>query len=57
MKKEKNKDEYDKDPYRVEATSSFSTCSAMDCTGLIPSLPQSEAELGIISLYHLSGKG
>ncbi len=21
------------------------TCSAMDCTGLIPSLPQSEAEL------------
>jgi hypothetical protein len=45
MKKEKNKDEYDKDPYRVEATSSFSTCSAMDCTGLIPSLPQSEAEL------------
>lgn len=29
-----------KDPYDIDIQS----CSAMDCTGLIPSLPQSEAE-------------
>lgn len=45
MKTEKNKNDFDKDPYRVEATSDFPACSSMDCTGLIPSLPQSEAEL------------
>lgn len=33
------------DPYRVEATSDSRACSSMDCTGLIPALPQSEAEL------------
>lgn len=40
----------DPDPYRCEVTSSFDefgckSCSATDCTGLIPFLPQSEAEL------------
>ena len=35
-KKAENKDEYDVD---------IQSCSAMDCTGLIPSLPQSFAEV------------
>ena len=35
-KKAENKDEYDVD---------IQSCSAMDCTGLIPSLPSSEAEI------------
>ena len=41
----------DPDPYRCEVNSSalddldFQSCSATDCTGLIPFLPQSEAEL------------
>ena len=35
-KKVENKDEYDVD---------IQSCSAMDCTGLIPSLPQSCAEV------------
>lgn len=30
-----------KDPFDIDIQS----CSAMDCTGLIPSLPQSQAEL------------
>ena len=34
-KNAENKDEYDVD---------IQSCSAMDCTGLIPSLPQDEAE-------------
>lgn len=29
-----------KDPFDID----IQACSAMDCTGLIPSLPQSEAE-------------
>ncbi|MCC8025365.1 MAG: hypothetical protein LIP16_08700 [Clostridium sp.] len=33
--------EKEKDPYDIDIQS----CSATDCTGLIPSLPQSEAEL------------
>lgn len=45
MKDPKKNTHYDNDPYRVEATSDFPTCSSMDCTGLIPSLPTSEAEL------------
>ena len=45
MKDQKKNNNYDNDPYRVEATEDFSTCSSMDCTGLIPSLPVSEAEL------------
>ncbi len=44
--KEPNKNKhYDNDPYRVEATSDFPAASSMDCTGLIPSLPTSDAEL------------
>ena len=35
-KKVENKDEYDVD---------IQSCSAMDCTGLIPALPESEDEL------------
>ena len=35
-KNAENKDEYDVD---------IQSCSAMDCTGLIPSLPQSFAEV------------
>ena len=41
----------DPDPYRCEVNSSaldeldFKSCSATDCTGLIPFLPQSDAEL------------
>ena len=35
-KKAENKDEYDVD---------IQSCSAMDCTGLIPALPESEDEL------------
>lgn len=30
----------EKDPYDID----IQACSAMDCTGLIPSLPQDEAE-------------
>ena len=44
MKDQKKNNNYDNDPYRVEATEDFSTCSSMDCTGLIPTPPQSNAE-------------
>ena len=43
-KKAENKDEYDVD---------IQSCSAMDCTGLIPSLPQSFAEVEHLSLIHI----
>ncbi len=33
------------DPYNVEATNDTPACSSMDCTGLIPALPQDEFEL------------
>lgn len=33
-------DEEKKDPFDID----IQACSAMDCTGLIPSLPQSDAE-------------
>lgn len=39
--KMKNSNNDTKDPYDIDIQS----CSAMDCTGLIPSLPQSEAEI------------
>lgn len=45
MNNHKKKTIHEDDPYRVEATSDSRACSAMDCTGLIPALPQSEAEL------------
>lgn len=32
-------------PENLADTSDFDSCSAMDCTGLIPALPLSEAEL------------
>lgn len=32
-------------PEDLADTSDFDSCSAMDCTGLIPALPLSEAEL------------
>jgi len=31
--------------YKEDEDIDINACSAMDCTGLIPSLPQSEAEL------------
>ena len=34
----------DRNPPRLSDISDQDTCSASDCTGLIPSLPQSEAE-------------
>ena len=34
----------DRNPPRFSDISDLDTCSATDCTGLIPSLPQSEAE-------------
>lgn len=45
MNKHEKKTIHDDDPYLVEATSDSRACSSMDCTGLIPALPQSEAEL------------
>jgi len=45
MSKQYSKQLPDNDPYRIEATSDSPACSSMDCTGLIPTLPQSEAEL------------
>ena len=36
-----NKNTEKEDPWEIDIQS----CSSMDCTGLIPSLPQSEAEL------------
>ena len=43
-KKAENKDEYDVD---------IQSCSAMDCTGLIPSLPVSDAQIeSYYNMYH-----
>lgn len=39
--KSENFPEQEKDEYDID----IQACSTMDCTGLIPSLPQSEAEL------------
>lgn len=33
-----------KDPYKIGEDTGFA-CSAQDCTGLIPSLPESEAQI------------
>ena len=43
------------DPYGTDDTAypDIKACSATDCTGLIPSLPQSEAELeSYAEIYH-----
>lgn len=48
-----------RDPYGVDLSKSYvSACSATDCTGLIPSLPQSKAEIeSYESIYHFMPKG
>ena len=47
----------EKDPFDIN----IQACSTMDCTGLIPSLPQDEAEQeayeASLSLYNNGGKG
>lgn len=48
------KPEKSKDPYGVDLSKSYiDACSSTDCTGLIPSLPQSEAEIeSYDNMYH-----
>lgn len=47
----------DRNPSRFVDVSDLDTCSATDCTGLIPSLPQSEAEREAYDdIYHMLPK-
>lgn len=50
----KNNNESGKDKYGVDLNKSYiDSCSAHDCTGLIPSLPQSKAEIESYNdMYH-----
>lgn len=49
-----NENKSQKDSYGVDLNKSYiNSCSAHDCTGLIPSLPQSKAEVEAYEdLYH-----
>ncbi|RGZ01812.1 hypothetical protein [Clostridium sp. AM58-1XD] len=49
----KTTEENDHIEYREFVDYGMNSCSSMDCTGLIPSLPQDEAELeSYDELYH-----
>lgn len=55
MKPPKNPDTPINDPYGCDDPNGLDikACSATDCTGLIPSLPQSDAELeSYAEVYH-----
>ncbi len=45
MKHAAQQDSCTKDAYNISWENDFSTCSATDCTGLIPSLPQDASQM------------
>lgn len=56
MKDEKKREPVANDPYGCDGPDDyldFKACSATDCTGLIPALPQSDSELeSYAEVYH-----
>lgn len=55
-KKDSSPEPIQNDPYGCDDPDAISiqACSSMECTGLIPALPQSEAELeSYAQLYHI----
>lgn len=58
MKNENRTTDGNTDKYGVDLSKSYiDACSANDCTGLIPSLPQSKAEMeSYEELYHFLPK-
>lgn len=56
MKDEKRQEPVTNDPYGCDGPDDYldvKACSATDCTGLIPALPQSDSELeSYAEVYH-----